>query len=92
MSKNKRYSRTIVVINDKSQGSVATHLRCGEIFNSHFLYKFTAGDKNFKLVNIWQHCRQEGGLLVDDDPEQKQFPVSLMTQMRIIDDSVGCAV
>jgi len=27
-----------------------------------------------------------------DDGEQKQFPVTLMTQMRIIDHSVGCAV
>jgi len=42
-------------------------------------------------VNIWQNCRQEGGLHVDD-PEQKQFPVALMTQLHIINHSVGCAV
>ena len=37
MYKKKRNSQTNVVINDKSQGSVATHLRRGEIFNSHIL-------------------------------------------------------
>ena len=38
MSENTRRSRTsvvTVVINDKSQGSVARHFRRGEIFNSH---------------------------------------------------------
>jgi len=35
VSENKRHSQTNVVIYDKSQGGVATHLRCGEIFNSH---------------------------------------------------------
>jgi len=34
---NKRYSQTNVVINDKSQGSVCTHLRCGKILKRHFL-------------------------------------------------------
>jgi len=42
-------------------------------------------------MNIWQNCRQEGGLHVDDR-EQTQFPVALMTQMHIIDYSVGCEV
>ena len=27
------------MINDKSQGSVATHLWFGELFNSHIFYK-----------------------------------------------------
>ena len=35
MRENKRHSRTNRVTNDKSQGSVATHSRCGEIFISH---------------------------------------------------------
>jgi len=39
---NKRHSPTSVVINDKSQGSVATHLKNGEMFNSHIFYKFIA--------------------------------------------------
>jgi len=46
--------------------------------------------KLFKSVNIWQNCRQEGGLHVDRG--QNQFPVTLMMQMHIIDHSVGCAV
>jgi len=45
-------------------------LRCGEIFNSHIftnlLLKFASEKKLFKSVNIWQNCRQEGGLRVDD--------------------------
>jgi len=48
-------------------------------------------EKLFKQVNIWQTCRQEGGLHVDNR-EQKQFLVMLMTQMHISDHSVGCAV
>ena len=60
-----------------------------------FFYKFIAESASdqffFKSVNIWQNCRQEGGLHVDDH-EQKQFRVTLTTQMRIIDHSVGCAV
>ena len=34
MSVNKLHSQTNITINDKSQGSVATNLRCGKIFNS----------------------------------------------------------
>jgi len=47
--------------------------------------------KNFKSVNIWQNCRQEVRLHFGDR-KQRQFPVTLMTQMRIIDHSVGYAV
>jgi len=32
MSENKQHSETDVVIRNKSQGSVATHFRCGKIF------------------------------------------------------------
>jgi len=83
ISENKRHSQTKLIIN-KSQGSVATHLRCGKFLITIFFYKFiaeSASVKIFKLVNIWQNCRQEGGLHVDR--EQKQFPVTLMTHMRI---------
>ena len=38
-------------------------------------------------MNIWQNRRQEGELHAHDS-EQKQFPVTLMTQMRTIDHSV----
>jgi len=48
-------------------------------------------EKLFKSVNIGQNRRQEGELHAHDS-EQKQFPVTLMTQMRTIDHSVGCAV
>ena len=47
--------------------------------------------KLFKSANIWQNCRQEGGLHVDDC-EEMQFSVTLMTHMHIINHSVGCAV
>ena len=60
-----------------------------------FFYKFiaeSASEKKLsKSVNSWQNCRQEGGLHVDDR-EQMQFAVTLMTQIRIMDHSVGCAV
>jgi len=42
MSDNKRQSQNNVVINDKSQGCVATHLRCGKIFDSDILKKIIA--------------------------------------------------
>jgi len=38
MFENKRHSPTSVVINDKSQCSVATHLKNGEVFNSHIFF------------------------------------------------------
>ena len=47
--------------------------------------------KRLKSVNMWQNCRQEVGLRVDDRG-QRQFLVTLMTQMRVIDHFVGCAV
>ena len=37
MSENWRQSEICIVINDKSQGSVATHLRCGGIFKYEFV-------------------------------------------------------
>ena len=33
-AENKQQSQTNVVISDKSQGSIATHLRCSGIFNN----------------------------------------------------------
>jgi len=58
MSENKQHFQTNDATNDKSQGSITTHLRCGEIFNSHIFYKFiaeSAGEKLLKSVNIWQN-------------------------------------
>jgi len=39
MSENKQQFETDV-ISDKSQGSVATNLRCGGIFSDHFTLSF----------------------------------------------------
>jgi len=36
MSENERQSQTNAVINDKLQGTVVTHLRCGGIVSNHF--------------------------------------------------------
>jgi len=35
-----------------SQGSVATHARCGGILNIHFNYKFTKGSSGEKQIKI----------------------------------------
>jgi len=35
--KKQRQSETCIVINEKSRGSVATHLRCDWMFNGHFI-------------------------------------------------------
>ena len=40
VSENKPHSQTNVVINEKAQGSVATRLSCGEIFNGHIFTIF----------------------------------------------------
>ena len=67
---------------------------CGKISNSHIFINLLLRlpvIKLFKSANTWQDCRQEGRLHVDDG-EQKQFPVTLMTLMHIIDHCVGCAV
>ena len=51
MSENERHSQTNVAINDESQGSVATHLRCGKTFNSNIctnlLLSLSVSEKNF---------------------------------------------
>ena len=38
-----------------SQGSVATHLRGGEIFYYHFCYKFTATSVGERILKIDRH-------------------------------------
>jgi len=63
ISKNWRKSEACIVINDKSQVSIATCLRCGKLFSNHFttdlLLSFLV--KEFlKFVNIWRSYRQEG--------------------------------
>ena len=52
MSENKRHSHNVVV-DDKSQGSVATHLRCRKILNIHIFYKFIAESASEKNCLNW---------------------------------------
>jgi len=47
-----------------SQGSVATYVRCGGIFNIHLTKKFTKESSSeifFKSVKIWQNYGQRMG-------------------------------
>ena len=43
-----RQSEICVVINDKSQGSIAKHLRCDELLYYTFIIQF-AGERIFKI-------------------------------------------
>jgi len=54
MSENKRHSQTNVAINDKSQDYTV------EMWWNLLLSPSVK--RPFKSVNIWQNCRQEGGL------------------------------
>ena len=54
VSENKRYSQTNVVISDKSQRYTF------EMWWN--LFMILPVKRPFKSVNIWQNCRQEGGL------------------------------
>jgi len=54
MSDNKRHFQTNV-INDKSQDSVATHLRCGEIFSSHIFTNLLLSLQVKKTFEIGEH-------------------------------------
>ena len=53
-------------INDKLQGSVATHLRCGGVVNKQIKegLLLSLGEKKLKSVNIWQSYEQERDCLV----------------------------
>jgi len=42
-------------VHDKLQCSVATYLRCGEVFNNQIK---SMNQKNLKSVNIWQSYKQ----------------------------------
>jgi len=44
-------SEIYIVINDKSQSSIAKHLRNDDLLYYTFIAQ-SAGEKNFKLVNI----------------------------------------
>jgi len=53
-------------INNKSQGSVATYLRCGGVVNNKLrkVYCWVCEWKKFKIVNIWQRYKQERDCLM----------------------------
>ena len=54
------HSEIRIAINDESQGSTATNLRCDELLYYTFIIH-SAGERIFvTLVNIWQSYRQNG--------------------------------
>jgi len=62
ISKNWQKIDACIVINNKSQGSLVTCLRCGGLFSNHFTADFLLSllvKKIFKSLNIWQSYRQE---------------------------------
>ena len=48
MSENCRQSEIYIVINDKSQGSIAKHLRCDELLYYKFITQ-SSGERIFKI-------------------------------------------
>jgi len=48
MSEKWRQSEISIVINDKSQGSIAKHLRCDELLYYTFIIQ-SAGERIFKI-------------------------------------------
>jgi len=54
-------SEICIELNDKPQGSIAKHLRCDELLYYTFRpINQSAGERFFKLVNIWRSYRQNG--------------------------------
>jgi len=59
MSEKWHQSEICIVINDKSQGNIAKHLRNDELLYYTFVIQ-SAIEKIFKLVTIWRSYRQSG--------------------------------
>ena len=59
MSEKWRQSEICIVINDKSQGSIAKHLKNDELLYYTFITQ-SAGERIFKTVNIWRSYKQNG--------------------------------
>ena len=56
-----------IVINNKSQGSVAAHLRCGGLFSYHFTMYLSLSlilIQKLISVNTWQNYRLKGWLVL----------------------------
>ena len=60
MSEKWRQSEICIVINEKSQGSRAKHLRNDELIYYTFIIQSAGEGIFFKLVNIWRSYRQNG--------------------------------
>ena len=48
-----------IAINDELQGSIAENLKCDELLYYTFIIH-SAGERIFKMVNIWRSYRQNG--------------------------------
>jgi len=59
MSENSQQSEICIVINDKSQGSIAKHLSYMDYFVTNISFNLLVKEF-FKSVNIWQSYRQNG--------------------------------
>jgi len=59
MSEKGRQSEICIVINNKSQGSIAKHLRCDELLFYTFIIQ-SAGERIFSTGEIWRSYRQNG--------------------------------
>jgi len=53
------HSEIRIAINDKSQDSIAKNLRRDELLYYTFIIH-SAGERIFRLVNIWRSYRQNG--------------------------------
>jgi len=59
MSEKWHQSEICIVINDKSQGNIAKHLRNDDLLYYTFVIQ-SAIEKIFELVTIWRSYRQSG--------------------------------
>jgi len=77
LPKKWRQSEICIVINDKSQSSIAKHLKNAECFTTHLSLNFLV--KEFlKLVNIWRSYRQNG------DCFMRPFRIALLSLVMLI--------
>jgi len=77
MSEKWRQSEICIVINDKSQGSIAKHLRNDALFTTHLSFDVLVKEL-LKLVNIWRSYRQNG------DCFMRPFHTALLSSKMLI--------
>ena len=61
MSEKWHHSEIHIAINDELQSSIAENLKCDELLYYTFIVH-SAGERIFKMVNIWRSYRQNGWL------------------------------